>query len=314
MSEILTSIPVSIVATGALVGIAASLLGTFVVLRGTSMLADAISHSIILGIVLVWMATGQTSGPGQIVGVALAGLLTVVATEALARTRRMSDDAAIGLVFPALFSIGVLLLNVYARDVHIDAHTVLLGEIGFVWLDVVTVAGVQVPDALLWMALIALVDLAFVAAFYKELEIATFDPGLAAARGFAPAALGYVLLGLTSATAVAAFDAVGMVLFLAFVIVPPAAAWLLTDVRWRVLAYAAEETAVQALRTHLAWSDEKARAVVARCLDGGWVERHGDRLSLTERGRAAAREAMDPGRGWATAPSPAHSAPSAPRS
>lgn len=301
MSEILTSIPVSIVATGALVGIAASLLGTFVVLRGTSMLADAISHSIILGIVLVWMATGQTSGPGQIVGVALAGLLTVVATEALARTRRMSDDAAIGLVFPALFSIGVLLLNVYARDVHIDAHTVLLGEIGFVWLDVVTVAGVQVPDALLWMALIALVDLAFVAAFYKELEIATFDPGLAAARGFAPAA-------------VAAFDAVGMVLFLAFVIVPPAAAWLLTDVRWRVLAYAAEETAVQALRTHLAWSDEKARAVVARCLDGGWVERHGDRLSLTERGRAAAREAMDPGRGWATAPSPAHSAPSAPRS
>ena len=69
--------------------------------------------------------------------------------------------------------------------------------------------------------------------------------------------------------------------------------------------HAEEETAVQALRTHLAWSDAKARAVVARCLDREWVERHGDRLMLTETGRAAAREVVDPGRGPATAPSPA---------
>jgi len=375
MSALLTSIPFAIVATGALVGVAGSLLGTFLILRGDAMLTDAISHSILFGIVIVWMLTGQTSGPVQIVGAALTGLLTVVATEALTRTRRMAGDAAIGLVFPALFSVGVLLLNVYARDVHIDAHTVLLGEIGFVWLDVVTVLGVQVPDALLWMAVVALVDLTFVVVAYKELKLATFDAGLAAALGFTPAVLSYLLLGLTSATAVAAFDAVGVVLFLAFVVVPPSAAYLLTDRLWRILAYASgiavassvlgyllavawdvsiggmmavvtgaflagafllgpryglvaqelrrrgqreanenralavhlhhhegtpeagEENVLSALHGHLSWRDAKAREVVARSLDAGLIERHGERLILTEKGRASAREILEPGRG-----------------
>jgi len=239
VSALFASIPFAIIATGALVGVAASLLGTFLILRGDAMLTDAIGHSIVLGIVLVWLATGQASGPVQIVGAAVTGLATVVATEALARTRRMGGDAAIGLVFPALFSIGVLLLNLYARDVHIDAHTVLLGEIGFVWLDVVPVFGVDVPDALLWMAVVTAANLAFVVTLYKELKIATFDRGLAAALGFAPGLLGYALLGLTSATAVAAFDSVGVVLFLAFAILPPAAAYLLTDRLALILAYAA---------------------------------------------------------------------------
>lgn len=218
-----------ILATGILVGLAASLVGTFLVLRGTSMLSDAISHSIVLGIVVVWLVTHQQSGPVQIIGAALTGVFTVVLTEALVRTRRVKDDAAIGLVFPVLFSIGVLLLNLYASDVHIDQHTVLLGEIGFVWLDTVDIAGLAVPQALVAMGAMTLVNLLFVLLLFKELKVATFDPALAKALGFAPGLLFYALLSLTSATAVAAFDAVGVVLFIAFVIVPPAAAYLLTD-------------------------------------------------------------------------------------
>ena len=380
MSALLASIPFTIIATGALVGVAASLLGTFLVLRGDAMTTDAIAHAIVLGIVLVWLATGQASGPVQIVGAALAGLASVLISDLLARSRRMASDAAIGLTFPALFAAGVLLLNLYARDVHIDAHTVLLGEIGFVWLDTVPVLGVEVPDALLWMALATLVNLGFVVVFFKELELATFDRAQAAALGLAPGVLGVALLGLTSATAVAAFDAVGVVLFLAFAIVPPAAAYLLTDRLWRVLVYAAgiavassivgygvavawdvsiggtmalvpavflvaafllgprygllaaelrrrgqveanqnralavhlhqhegdadaaEENVVGALSSHLGWPDGKARAVVARCLDAGLVRRDGERLWLTEAGRAAAREILDPTR---AAPAPA---------
>jgi len=218
-----------IIATGILVGLAATLVGTFLVLRGNSMLSDAISHSIVFGIVIVWLITHQQSGPVQIIGAALAGVLTVVLTELLANTRRVKNDAAIGLVFPALFSIGVLLLNVYARDVHIDQHTVLLGEIGFVWLDTVDIAGYPVPQALLAMGVMTLINLAFVTLFFKELKLASFDAALAKALGFAPGLLFYALLTLTSATAVAAFDAVGVVLFIAFVIVPPSAAYLLTD-------------------------------------------------------------------------------------
>lgn len=218
-----------IMLTGALVGIAASLVGTFLVLRGTSMLSDAISHSIVFGIIIVWLLTGQASGPAQIIGAALTGILTVVLTELVASTNRVKSDAAIGLVFPVLFSIGVLLINLYARDVHIDEHTVLLGEIGFVWLNTMEVLGYRVPQALVWMGVMSVVNLAFVTLFFKELKIATFDRALAKAAGLAPGVMFYILLALTSSTAVAAFDSVGVVLFIAFVIVPPSAAYLLTD-------------------------------------------------------------------------------------
>jgi len=218
-----------IVMTGALVGIAGSLVGTFLVLRRNAMLSDAISHSIVLGIVVVWLLTHAQSGPIQIIGAALTGLLTVFLTELIASTRRVKTDAAIGLVFPALFAAGVLLLNLYARDVHIDEHTVLLGEIGFIWLDTIAIGGYEVPQAIVWMSVVALANAAFVIVFFKELKLSTFDPQLAAALGFAPTVLFYALLALTSTTAVAAFDAVGAVLFVAFVIVPPTAAYLLTD-------------------------------------------------------------------------------------
>lgn len=235
LADFFNNAPLMIMLTGALVGIAATLVGTFLVLRGNSMLSDAISHSIVFGIVIVWLITGQQSGPVQIIGAALTGLLTVFLTELLVSTKRVKQDAAIGLVFPVLFSIGVLLLNVYARDVHIDQHTVLLGEIGFVWLDTVDIGAYRVPESLLSMGAMTLVNLAFVVLFYKELKLATFDAALAKALGFAPAILFYALLMLTSATAVAAFDAVGAVLFIAFVIVPPSAAYLLTDRLWLML-------------------------------------------------------------------------------
>lgn len=218
-----------IVLTGALVGIAASLVGTFLVLRRNAMLSDAISHSIVFGIVMVWLLTHAQSGPVQILGAALTGVLTVFLTELLVTTRRVKNDAAIGLVFPALFAAGVLLLNLYARDVHIDTHTVLLGEIGFVWLETMEIGGIAVPESVVWMTVVTLLDAAFIVVFFKELKLTTFDPQLAAALGIAPTLLFYALLALTSVTAVAAFDAVGAVLFIAFVIVPPAAAYLLTD-------------------------------------------------------------------------------------
>ena len=361
-----------IVATGLAVGAAAALIGPFLILRRNSMLSDAISHSIVFGIVVVWLLTGQVSGPVQIIGAALTGVLTVFLTEALVRTGRVKDDAAIGLVFPALFAAGVLLINLYAREVHIDVHAVLLGEIGFVWIDTMAVAGFQVPRSLVWMAAVTAVNAAFVTLFWKELKLATFDPVLAQAFGLMPRALFYGLLFLTSGTAVAAFDSVGAILFIAFVIVPPSAAYLLTDrlahmvllgvaisalstvsgyllaVEWDVSiggmmalmtgvclvaaflfgprqgliaglrrrarqALSNEvralvvhlmtheggeerhvENVAQALRTHLGWTPERARAVLARSLGQGLVLRHGEALSLTGKGRIEAEALLEP--------------------
>ncbi len=226
-----------IITTGALVGIAASLVGTFLVLRRSSMLSDAISHSILLGIVLVFLMTGRIDSPLHIVGAALAGVLTVVLSELLSKSGRVKNDAAIGLVFPALFAIAIILINLFARNVHIDTDAVLLGEITFIWLDTVEVFGYHIPRALITMTLISVVNLGFISLLYKELKLSIFDAALARALGFYPTLLFYILLSLTSITAVGAFDAVGAILLVAFVIVPPSAAYLLTDRLWRMLVY-----------------------------------------------------------------------------
>jgi manganese/zinc/iron transport system permease protein len=232
------SIPAMILLTGILVGTSGALLGSFLVLRGNAMLTDAISHSIVFGIIVVWLMTRQLTGPVQLIGAALTGVLTVVLSEALARSKLVKMDAAIGLVFPALFAAGVILISLYARDVHIHVETVLLGEIGFVWLHTVTLWGQRVPVAVVTLALVLAVNLAFVLALWKELKLASFDPGLAAALGFLPGVLHYAILTLTSVTAVAAFDAVGAILFIAFVIVPPATAYLLTRRLWLMVVLA----------------------------------------------------------------------------
>ena len=238
IAEFFGSIPAMILLTGILVGASGAILGTFLVLRGNAMLTDAISHSIVFGIIVVWLLTQQLAGPVQLIGAALTGLLTVILTEALARSRLVRMDAAIGLVFPALFAAGVILISLYARKVHIDVETVLLGEIGFVWLHTIPIGGAAVPVAVASLGAVLVVNLVFVVALWKELKLASFDPGLAAALGFAPGVLHYALLGLTSVTAVAAFDAVGAILFIAFVIVPPATAYLLTRRLWLMIALA----------------------------------------------------------------------------
>jgi len=214
------SVAVMILSTGGLVAVSGAILGTFLVLRGQSMSGDAISHAIVLGIILAWMLTGARSGPLVVGGAALAGIGAVLGAQALARSGLMAQDSAIGLVFPAMFALGVLLINLNARNLHLDVDSVLLGEIGYVWLDTVTWFGVELPVAGVTLAVVTVMNTVFVILFWKEQKIAAFDPGLASALGFRPELMGLVLLTLTALTAVAAFDAVGVVLFLAFLIVP----------------------------------------------------------------------------------------------
>ena len=209
-----------IVLTGVLTGAAAALLGSFLVVRGQAMLTDAISHGVVFGVAVTFLLTGAATGPLQLIGAAGAGLLTVFLTETLARSGKVKRDAATGLVFPALFAAGILLLGLFARDSHVDVHTVLLGEIGFVWLERIPLFGLEVPRSLAVISLAFVLNAAFVALFYKELKAASFDPVLAELQGLKPRAVTAGLLALTSFTAVAALDAVGVVLFVALAITP----------------------------------------------------------------------------------------------
>ena len=209
---------------------ACALPGVFLVLRRMALLSDAISHSILLGIVLAFFLVEDLTSPVLVVGAAVLGLVTVTFVELVRRTGLVREDAAIGLVFPALFSLGVILISRFADSVHLDTDAVLLGELAFAPFDRIVAGGYDVgPRALYVMTAILVLNLVFVALFYKELKLATFDPALAAALGFAPGLIHYGLMTVVSITAVGAFNAVGTILVVALVIAPPATAYLLTD-------------------------------------------------------------------------------------
>jgi manganese/zinc/iron transport system permease protein len=209
---------------------ACALPGVFLVLRRMALLSDAISHSILLGIVLAFFLVEDLTSPALVVGAAVLGLVTVTCVELVRRTGLVREDAAIGLVFPALFSAGVILISRFADSVHLDTDAVLLGELAFAPFDRLVVGGYDVgPQALYVMAAVLALNLAFLAVFYKELKLATFDPALAAALGFAPSLIHYALMTVVSVTAVGAFNAVGTILVVALLIAPPATAYLLTD-------------------------------------------------------------------------------------
>jgi len=214
----------------AIVAVSCALPGVFLVLRRMALMSDAISHAILLGIVLAFFVTKDIASPLLVIAATITGVVTVSLVELLNRTRLVREDAAIGLVFPLMFSIGVILISRFAGNVHLDTDAVLLGELAFAPFTRFYVLGYDLgPRALYVMGGIFLLNILFILLFYKELKLATFDAGLAAALGFSPWLIHYGLMTLVSVTAVGAFDAVGSILVVALMIAPPAAAYLLTD-------------------------------------------------------------------------------------
>ena len=212
------------------VAVACSLVGVFLVLRKLAMASDAISHTVLLGIVLAYFVVSDLNSPWLILAAAATGVLTFAFVELLTRTRLIKEDAAIGLVFPALFSIAIILISRYVTGVHLDVDSVLLGELAFAPFSRMILFGVDLgPNSLVVMSVILVVILVFISLFYKELKLTTFDAGLAAALGFLPGVMHYALITLVSVTAVGAFDAVGSILVIAFMIGPAATAYLLTN-------------------------------------------------------------------------------------
>jgi manganese/zinc/iron transport system permease protein len=227
---------------------AAALPGTFLVLRRTAMVSDAISHAILPGIVVGFFLVHDLNSPLLVVMATATGVLTVALIEALLHSRLVTEDASIGLVFPALFSIGVILISRYAGDVHLDTDSVLLGELAFAPFDRMVIGGADAGPRALWtMGAILLLNVVVISLAWKELKLATVDPSLAALLGFSPVAIHYSVMALVSVTAVGAFDAVGSILVVALMIAPPATAYLLVDRLAPMLGVAAATAAASAM-------------------------------------------------------------------
>lgn len=209
--------------------VACALPGVFVVLRRTSMLVDAISHAVLPGIVVGYFFTRNLDSPWLIIGAALAGLLVVLGSEWLTRTGLLTGDAPQGLVFPALFSVGVILITGNFANVHLDTHAVLVGDLNLAAFHPLIVGGVSIGPSYLYVMLAVLaLNLAFLIAFYPKLKVTTFDRQFAFAIGLRTGLLNTAFMFLVSVTVTAAFHAAGAILVVALMIVPPATAFLLS--------------------------------------------------------------------------------------
>ena len=220
-----------IVLMGFLVSGTCGLVGCFVVLRRMALVGDAISHSLLPGITLAFLLTHSRDTLPMMIGAIAAGVLTVALIEAIRYTSRIKADAAIGIVFSSLFAVGVIMISVFADKVDLDAECVLYGELGFIPLQEVAYFGDLAigPEPVVRMAVIAVLSIILLTAFYKEMLVTSFDAGLAASLGISPARYQYGLTLFLSIVIVNSFESVGVVLVIAMIIFPGATALLLTD-------------------------------------------------------------------------------------
>lgn len=220
-----------IILTGSLVATCCSLIGCYLVLRRMAMVADAISHAVLPGIVIAFLVTGTRDSIPMLIGAGLLGVLTTFLIEFFHRYARVQADASIGVTFTWLFAIGIILISVFAGQVDLDQDCVLYGEIAYVPLDLwITEGGLSMGPRTVWtLGFVTLLIIAFIIIGYKELFLTAFDPAYAAAIGISTTLWYYLLMTAVSLTTVASFESVGAILVVALIVAPPATAYLLTD-------------------------------------------------------------------------------------
>lgn len=210
--------------------VACALPGVFVVLRKNSMLVDGIGHAILPGIVVGYFFTRNLDSPWLILGAALAGLVVVLANEFLIRTGLLTGDAPQGLVFPALFSVGVIMVSLHFGNLRLDTHAVLVGDLNLAAFRPMLVNGVSIgPGYLYVMLAMVVINALFLALGYRQLKVSTFDSEFAQTLGLRTRGLNTVFMFLVSLTVTAAFNGAGSILVIALLIVPPATAYLLCN-------------------------------------------------------------------------------------
>jgi len=254
-----TELDTWIVVTGVLICMACALPGTFLMLNRQSMLGDGISHAVLPGLAVAFLLSGSRDVLPMVLGAAAAGVLTAVLTQLVQRLGQVESGAALGVVFCALFAIGLILIRVASDKVDLDADCVLYGSIETEVVDVN-----RIPRVAWISAGILAVNALLTAVFFKELRISAFDPALATTLGFNADAIRLGLTVAASVTTVLAFESVGSILVIAMLVVPPAAASLLTRRLGRLVWLALLFAGVSAVLGHVS-------AILLPKLGGRWL-------------------------------------------
>ncbi|WP_165038042.1 metal ABC transporter permease [Enterococcus sp. ZJ1622] len=207
--------------TSILVGIASGVIGSFIILRGMSLMGDAISHAVLPGVAISYMF-----GFSYIFGATIFGMLTAGIIGFVTQRSRLKNDTAIGIVFSSFFALGIILIS-FAQSAT-DLYHILFGN----------VLAVRESDLLL-TAVISGIVLLFVFLFYKELKITSFDPMMAKAYGLNTGLIHYLLMFFLTLVAVVSLQTVGTILVIAMLITPAATAYLLTNHLAKMIALSA---------------------------------------------------------------------------
>ncbi len=211
--------------TLALLGIAAAIIGSFLVIRKMAMVANAISHTVLLGIIGSFLILHyffarpfsellEIDIKLLILAAFISSFLTMVFTDFFNHTLKLGRDSSIGLVFTSLFSCGIILVTIFTKNIHIGAE-IIMGNVDMLHRDDI------------WIALtLVLLNFACLILFFKEYLVTSFDPEFAKLARISPIIFNYIVIFQTSLTLVGAFRAVGVVLVLALLVVPPVTARL----------------------------------------------------------------------------------------
>lgn len=208
-----------------LIGISSVLTGSFLVLKRMTMLANALSHTILLGIIIAYVgaqAVFPEGGPSLSLPLLLlaslvTACLTALLTQGLTQGMRLQEDASIGLVFTTLFALGIVFATCFTRSSHIGIEAVMGNADALHWHDLKLAFWIAGINALL------------IGVLFKEFKFVTFDAGFARSVGISVSIFNYLFMMMTATTAVSAFRAVGVLLLLAFLVAPVLTARLYTS-------------------------------------------------------------------------------------
>ncbi|MEI6890650.1 MAG: iron chelate uptake ABC transporter family permease subunit [Pontiella sp.] len=222
-----------VVLSTTVLGIASGLVGSFLLLRKRSLMGDALSHACLpgIGILFMIMVAGGGSGKalgGLLFGASLTGLIGVGMVMLIRNTSRIKDDAAMGIVLSVFFGLGVVVLGMVQTMPGASAA----GLESFIYGKA---ASIVMRDALL-IAGVALVCVVLCVFLFKEFTLLCFDEGFTRSIGWPLHTLDIILLSLVSAVTVIGLQSVGLILIIAFLITPAAAARFWTDdLRWMLV-------------------------------------------------------------------------------
>lgn len=201
----------------ALIAISSAIVGVLLVHRRMTMLANALSHTVIFGIVLTYLILRETTDlvdptmslKALLIAAVITGFITSYLSHIISKISGLQKDASIGLIFTTFFALGILLVTLFSRNSHIGID-MIMGNVDALH-----------PENLYAIFKITLLNVLICALLFRGLKLSTFDPLFAKLQGFSPAFFNMIVVSLLSLTAISAFRAIGVVLVLSFFIVPP---------------------------------------------------------------------------------------------